>query len=505
MTISAYAQDGSYLDKTEIYLGVRRVTEVNITNKDEFQNKNRVGEQITLKAEASGLEGTAYFDRQEKDNDKIYEPIWDKGDKYKSPYKLKWTLRLKDGKETEISKNSEYFSNVTVNDAEEKTQKITFTLEKELPVGAQIRATSVHAGDKDGKAENRSELNYVKGIDRYKKAYPEGIVFDYIEVTSGGRKNLADFGFKRANRENYTLPGFESGKIPALKATYFNQNEFQQYTFFRYKEVVTAANDINTGVLSEGTWSKYYKTDDNQYTWAYMTGNNMARLFRTNKEYYIDIVNVLYNTSEKKIYWPLDESLVEPGAGWAEAGYSLKDWTCTFSDADKSFESKQEFYIPRTEMWVGPKEDNRYKTIEKSTYGQIGSEASPIKIKGGKPGTMGEEFAVLMEPTAFDLPAAYYNFTAVLEKKTASGWVAIETGGQMQNSELWNLRTQNPEIMAESTWGARGVYRISSIIKNMDWKDVSGDMFNPTYTSTYGTLPLYEDNGAGIIYIEFVE
>lgn len=511
MTLEAYTDNklSEFLESTWAYLEVRRVTKVEISENSKKNFKNEVGKEIVLTAQASGLQGTEYFERQKKEVTDKFDPIWDQGDKYKSPYKLRWSLYHKEnGKEFEKVINndySEYFSNVSTSEDNNGKQTIKFTLNKALPKDWEIRATSEHVGDKNRRAENRSGLNYVKDIDKYKKAYPEGIVFDYINVTSGGRKNLADFGFKRANRENYTLPGFESGKIPALKATYFNQNEFQQYTFFRYKEVVTAANDINTGVLSEGTWSKYYKTDDNQYTWAYMTGNNMARLFRTNKEYYIDIVNVLYNTSEKKIYWPLDESLVEPGAGWAEAGYSLKDWTCTFSDADKSFESKQEFYIPRTEMWVGPKEDNRYKTIEKSTYGQIGSEASPIKIKGGKPGTMGEEFAVLMEPTAFDLPAAYYNFTAVLEKKTASGWVAIETGGQMQNSELWNLRTQNPEIMAESTWGARGVYRISSIIKNMDWKDVSGDMFNPTYTSTYGTLPLYEDNGAGIIYIEFVE
>ncbi len=39
----------------------------------------------------------------------------------------------------------------------------------------------------------------------------------------------------------------------------------------------------------------------------------------------------------------------------------------------------------------------------------------------------------------------------------------------------------------------------------MDWVDVSGDMFNPNYTTSYETLSLYEENGAGIIYLEFVE
>ncbi len=74
-------------------------------------------------------------------------------------------------------------------------------------------------------------------------------------------------------------------------------------------------------------------------------------------------------------------------------------------------------------MWVYPKEG--YKTIEKSTHDPISSETSPIQVKGGglTDGSRGEQFAVVMEPTAFDLPVAYANFTAILEKKTASGWV----------------------------------------------------------------------------------
>ena len=171
---------------------------------------------------------------------------------------------------------------------------------------------------------------------------------------------------------------------------------------------------------------------------------------------------------------------------------------------EKSFESKQEYYIPKTEMWLGPKEG--YKTIEKLTHDPISSETSPIQVKGGglTDGSMGEQFAVVMEPTAFDLPAAYANFTAILEKKTASGWVPIQTNNMQQN-EKWNLRTQNPEVMAEATYGARGLYKISSVVNNMDWVDVSGDMFNPNYTTSYETLSLYEENGAGIIYLEFVE
>lgn len=502
MTIEAYDSTNmtvsDRIDTKTVYLQVRRVTEVDI---EENSISNKAGETITLHARASGIEGTDYFGQQQKTNN--FDPIWDKDDNYKSPFELRWTLYYKDknGKaaEKEIGEYPEYFSNVSYDTVKEGTragtQMITFTLNKPLPKGAQLRATSLHAMGRveyKGAQYNRSGLNYIRDIDKYKEQYPEGVVYDFIEITGSGRKELG--GFKRGNRQNWDLPGFEAGTIPAFKAKYFNQNNFEQYTFYRFRE-------------EGGVWTQYYKTDDNENYHAYVTGSKMGRLFRTDKAYDLDVVNVLYNTSEKKIYWPQDSTLVEEaGTGWHEAGYTLKEWDydSRLTAEEKSFESKQEYYIPKTEMWVGPKEG--YKTIEKSTHDPISSETSPIQVKGGglTDGSRGEQFAVVMEPTAFDLPAAYANFTAILEKKTASGWVPIQTNNMQQN-EKWNLRTQNPEIMAEATYGARGLYKISSVVNNMDWVDVSGDMFNPNYTTSYETLSLYEENGAGIIYLEFVE
>ncbi len=38
--------------------------------------------------------GTDYFGQQQKTNN--FDPIWDKGDNYKSPFELRWTLYYKD-------------------------------------------------------------------------------------------------------------------------------------------------------------------------------------------------------------------------------------------------------------------------------------------------------------------------------------------------------------------------------------------------------------------------
>ncbi len=71
-----------------------------------------------------------------------------------------------------------------------------------------------------------------------------------------------------------------------------------------------------------GVWTQYYKTDDNEKLSCICHWFKMGRLFRTDKAYDLDVVNVLYNTSEKKIYWPQDSTLVEEaGTGWHEAGY----------------------------------------------------------------------------------------------------------------------------------------------------------------------------------------
>ncbi|MDE7184584.1 MAG: hypothetical protein K2O40_08955, partial [Lachnospiraceae bacterium] len=503
--ISAYGSDDRLISTANLQLAVRRVEQVDLkVAKDseghdvDIKDVNKSGSVVTLEACPTGFgkdgieyygiqrftaDGKYYFGKNQPGEICRWETMQTNNEvAYKSPIPMKWSLVI-NGTERPVEQCTDYIETGTISiqeDEENYKNVIQFKLKKALPKGTEIRATALHtlgsAGDK----------KYNKSNQEYGKQYGSLI------ITGGGRRELG--GFKRANRQNWDLPGFEAGTIPAFKAKYFNQNGFEQYTFYRFRE-------------EGGVWTQYYKTDDNENYHAYVTGSKMGRLFRTDKAYDLDVINVLYNTNEKKIYWPQDRSLVdEVGTGWREAGYTLKDWDydSRLTAEEKSFECKQEYYIPKTEMWVGPKAG--YKTIEKSTHDPISSEASPIQVKGGglTDGSRGEQFAVVMEPTAFDLPAAYANFTAILEKKTASGWGQIETNN-MQQIEKWNLRTQNPEIMAESTYGARGLYKISCIVKNMDWVDVSGDMFAPTYTTSYETLPLYEDNGAGIIYLEFVD
>jgi len=483
--IDAYNTSKEIVASTDFELGVRRVNEVDVKLSGNINDVNKKDGTMTITASPSGCGngGTEFYGMQE-DNGKTCR--WEQAGhgEYKEPSQMEWKMLLKDGdKPKPLSEWTEYIVKDTIKtsvDKENHKATVSFKLKQPLPNGTKIRAYSLHARGSNGKDE--AAADYVK-YNKSGKEYEKDL---YGELVIGGRQLLG--GFKRANRSNYTLPGFEAGVIPQFKAKYFNTNDFQQYTFFRYREV-------------NGKWSQYYKTDDNENYHAYVTGTRMARLFRTDKEYELDVVNVLYNTAEKAIYWPQDNSLLESGAGWKEAGYKLKEWdyNSKFTDAEKSFQCKQEYSIPKTEIYFDPRPDRQ--TIDAPTR-TIGSESEPIQINGNGQGDQKKWFAVYMNPTAFDLPAAYYNFTAILYKKVGNEWVEVQQGN-MQQTEHWMLQTQNPEIQIGYTYGASGTYRICSFVKNMDWTDVSGDMFNPTYTTSYEDIPLYDlSDNTGVIFAE---
>ncbi len=324
------------------------------------------------------------------------------------------------------------------------------------------------------------------------------IVYD-IYTVEGSRKNLADFGFERYNEINYVLPGYE--KIPNFmnSDTHWSQNQ----TLYRYREV-------------GGTWSQYWRVDTGQYDTAYITGGKMGRVFHADKEYEIDCVNVTYNVNEKKIYWPLDERLLQNGTGWKEAGFTFADWDyekCLTAE-QKMFECYQEYYVPTTEMYIKPYPDSeRWQTDIRQTIPEraqsAGTETSPIKVDGNSNGDSRKWFSVNMDPSAFCLHAHQGAFDLIIEKKNAAGaWerIADQTENGMQSTEHWKATANNPEITAGYAYGAKGAYRLKSFINGIQWVKPSGNMFEPDYINDGNVekMDLYDEaTGKGMIYIEF--
>lgn len=528
MTVLAYdsAEMNRPIDTVTVYLEVRRVQKVEIADKSVFNNK--AGSTITLEAKASGIEGTDYFGRQMKTNE--YEPVWESRYDEISPFKLMWSLYYKDRNnkvtEIEIDKYGEYFSNVKYGSKEDGTQTVTFTLNKALPDGVQIRATSLHAMGKFGdKERNRSGLNYIKGVDA---SYPEGIVFDFIEVKSAFI--VAD-GFKRG--KDYTF----IKDIVNVRADVFEWGTWlEQASFYRYKE------------LDAVTWSKYHMMDSGPTTQAWANYVPMSYLFRPDKEYAIEIVSVLYNKTDKLIYWPLDEELLEPGRGWAEAGFTLwkptqEQWKRDLPSASEYWwpytkyeecynkvqgiaEVKQTFMIPKSEMSFYTREDassNNALTVSERVT-SVGSESEPIRLNGNN-GNVSEHsaFIVNLEITGYEMNTDQQCFRTIVQKKSGDQWVTLgyDDDPIISGVEGFKVDSANPYISIYRTANAQGLYRVVPVILAGDktggkikWRDVTDTprsgytdmdvLFHPEYTTTEESYHLYDySTGKYVIYFEF--
>lgn len=542
MTLEAYtsykdSKWGDFLESTWAYLDVRRVTEVTIQDKNKFTN--RTGESITLEALATGLQETEYFDRQVKESTDKFDPVWDQGDKYKDPYKLKWTLYY-NGSEKEISNAySEYFSNVKYGAVDKSgVQTITFTLTKELPAGAEIRAISVHAGDKSGKAENRSGLNYVQDS-KYKTKYPEGIVYDYIKVNGG--LIVAD-GFQRADDFDFVM----ASPFPNIRS-YFEQSVYnsKQRTFFRYREAGTEWKADN---------KKYHMMDGEEQWQAKFSGNYGSRLFLPNKEYEVEIVNVVYGTGpqgQKVIYWPQDESLLEAGNGWAEEGYQLWDgsWGHTewgqvkdengnvvkdqwgnekwdhigkFKELYEQIKSipqtPHNYLIPKTEVYFD-KVDNVTETIE-GRVKTIGSESAPRQIKNvtGTDSNGERHFAVKLAPTAFNIEKTQAHFTATIDKWENGKWTLMETLTQYhsldESTYNWFMQVSVPKYdIYHVRPSASGKYRVRAIVTGMTWTRINPEsgLFETDNNKKYISYPIDKievfdmSDDSGVMYLQLNE
>lgn len=460
-----------------------------------------------------GTDWEKYFKQQtdvDPNNTNNIIPVrWDrKGDNafvgYRNPYALKWELSHDGGKtwipldpQNEAFKKDafvkEYIDALKIASPSDKDVENLYTegalklgLRKKLPRGTKIKLVSAHSA-----GNNRGGMEY------YGNGSSE-IVYD-IYTVEGSRKNLADFGFERYNEINYVLPGYE--KIPNFMSsdTHWSQNQ----TFYRYREV-------------GGTWSQYWRVDTGQYDTAYITGGKMGRVFHADKEYEIDCVNVTYNVNEKKIYWPLDERLLQNGTGWKEAGFTFADWDyekCLTAE-QKMFECYQEYYVPTTEMYIKPYPDSeRWQTDIRQTIPEraqsAGTETSPIKVDGNSNGDSRKWFSVNMDPSAFCLHAHQGAFDLIIEKKNAAGaWerIADQTENGMQSTEHWKATANNPEITAGYAYGAKGAYRLKSFINGIQWVKPSGNMFEPDYINDGNVekMDLYDEaTGKGMIYIEF--
>ncbi|MCD8039286.1 MAG: hypothetical protein LUE96_09420 [Lachnospiraceae bacterium] len=510
VTVTAYNAKDAAIASADFTIAIRRVNKVSVkaAGASSLSRLNAEGQEITLEAYPTGYgtDGIEYYAMQTDDDGNTCRWETENHGEYKTPYTMEWRMYY-DGKEKALSEWTEYFSNISTAVSESSHKATTtFTLLQELPSGAKIRAYSLHSyGSYDNLGDSIDDSS-VSGTTKYNKSGKDygGV---YGEISLGATYEVAS-GFQRA--DDYTFATFDS-----VRSTYFTQDAYGsvQRSFFRYKE---------TGDSWDSSNMKWHMVDTNSETQAFFSGNYGSLLFLPTQEYQLEIVNVVYGTASdgnKYIYWPLDESLLEAGCGWKEAGYQLWDgswggWGTSYADdyqtmLDTSSDAFRYYTIPESEVYFEPYTNqyvsaNYQKTIDGTTQ-TVGSVSSPIELTG-----YNMYFYVTLAPTYFNIQKTQAYFTATIDKLNDSGeWeemLTLTNNGSMSESTYgWFMQVSVPNFsiyhVADTT---TGTYRIRSTVTGMTWMSVSGDMFSPTYTGyKIDSLPIYDlDTEAGIMYIK---
>ena len=475
-------------------LGVRRVDkiDVKVAGGKNINTVNEANTTITLEALPNGCDNktTAFYNIQKDEKNNVCR--WEqKGHgEYKDPYVMEWRM-FYNGEEQPLSKWTDYID--TAEDVKPKTSTdpdndkatVTFKLTQPLPNGAKIRAYSLHALGKVGDTE------YNKSGKKYNEVYGE--------ITINGSYVVAD-GFQRADDYDFV----SASPFPNIRSL-FSQSIYnsKQRTFFRYKEVGTDWNSDN---------KQYHMMDGEDEFKAPFSGDLGARLFLPNKEYELEIVNVVYGTGpqgQKVIYWPQDTNLLEAGRGWAEEGYTLWDgtWGHTewgvvgknewggdeWGNVDKYKEIYEQvkntpqeahnYLIPKSKIYFD-KVDGVTESIDGKIQ-TIGSESQPRNLKNvtGTSSNGERHFAVQLAPTSFNIQKTQAHFTAKIDKWENNSWVLMEALTQSnslnENTYHWFMQVSVPKYDIYHIWpDASGKYRIRATVTGMTWTKITGGLFD---------------------------
>lgn len=455
-------ESGVGIGQAEIPIHLRRVKTVEI---DEDTNS---GTQLVLNGnvtEGYGDKWTDYFKKQ--------DAAWDSA--YKTPYSYKWELSH-DGGKTWIPLNAgtpkdSYIQNyidsiqiVNPTDSNNATEGIlTLNLKKKLEDGVQIKMTSRHSI-----GENRGGQPYDKEV------------YDIYIIKNNN--NLIDAGWMRGNDNNQLNAGFTSHKN--------NYPHEKQQGFFRYREV-------------GGEWKCGYRslTDRSEIPVKFDVAD--AWLLEPDKDYEVEVIMAVFSESDKKLYWPHDESLLADGAGWKEAGFT-KGWTG--NDTTDPSEYRRNYFIGKSYLVLDKGSNIGSRdiglTVGDRYFTPYNTSSNPLKIKTG------ETLQINLEQKYFHLGNYQSNFRPKLQKFDGTKWVDVAVNGS-DTSEGWTLQTSCPNyqiynIKAEH----KGQYRIGIFIDNLGkWKRIDesqsawDQLFNPQYKEFSLTTILHDwSSGDGVLY-----
>lgn len=369
----------------------------------------------------------------------------------------------------------------------------------------------------------------------------EWIVYASASITGGGNSYVVADGFQRADEWNFAsnekpANAGDKSSIPAIRTACFFDGVYNstQRSFFRYKEHGTEWDASNM---------QYHMMDSQGERDAFFSGNLGSRLFLPDKEYDLEIVNVVYsenaNGGHKYIYWPQDESLLEAGRGWKEEGFSLWDGTWgyggggngpKYQDAYELVKNTPQmsynYLIPRSEVFFErvvkyENEGDRpgwdkdiYETIPERTQ-TIGSQANPFAIKNVMSDPWdwnngGRHLLFRLAPTAFNIEKTQEHFTAQIDRLENGVWVPMETltnnNSLSRDKYNWTMQVSVPVFnIYQVGKQVSDTYRIRCIVTNMEWTRIAGKLLDPSdsrYTKYKVDVVNVYDGETGVVYLK---
>ncbi|MBD5452270.1 MAG: prepilin-type N-terminal cleavage/methylation domain-containing protein [Lachnospiraceae bacterium] len=511
--VDAYNTSKEVVASTDFELGVRRVDNVDVRIADgkKISAVNKEGGTMTLDAfpKGRGSNGTEFYDIQKDENGNVFR--WEqKGHGgYIEPSPMEWRLVMK-GVEKPLSEWTEYIDassiKTSVNESDHKAT-VSFKLKQMIPYGSKLRAYSLHARGNNGKdAASADYVKYNKSGKKYANTY--------------GELELLDDGFQRADEFTFVE------NIPNMRDGFTDwAYDSSQRSFFRYR-------------IKNGTWSPYYLLEDESPQIARFIGTKESLVFLPEYDYDLEIINVVFSKSKKLIYWPLDETLLETGRGWTEEGFRLWNGDEIMKSAhsgdagmlqqehdlyNKIKASKEQwlwtFDVPRITINFEIGDARQWKTKDTSVTLANMSASSPIHLQGDPANTWTpmDEIAVKLAPTSFCLWKRQYNMNAYIDQKingewqevavTSSGWDAPrpKPNNVTSNQTYWHLQTSCPQFQIYQVYsGSSAEYRIRTMIKDMEWMNIEGRLFDRKYVGYNRDTSLFDlATGEGVLYVKF--
>lgn len=442
------------MDTKVVIVHVRRVTSVSVADEPAAVGKYSDGDKIFVKATPGGF----YLDKV---------PGADYDLDYKDTRALEWSYQFYIMNDLRVYEPKDYTSYFEITDFVGNTMKKQIKLKRDMPRGSKLVVTvkALHPeGTVGGAAYNKTGVKYgtVSGIWEYERT-PQGIVW-------------RNEGFKRGNDNMEFETVFTYADKTNLRDSNANGNGNAQFSwFYRFREHYV--DD------TYGPWGQYYKMKEGGTQEKLNAEETLA--FLPDKAYECQIMGAIVTTDGSNIlYWPHDESLLTGTTGFSgwHKGWSGDDVTAVM-DYSGIFEIDK--------VAISFRENAAYGIAEGAT--SVGSVDAPLSL------VTGNDFDVEVAATGIEISHFQSCLKARTQKWIGTGWDdATPSGFGFQ--EGLHYRINN----IQSTTNDK--YRFGVVMKDADFKYITGDVLNPTY-HTIEPRPVFDfgnpSTGDGIIHVKF--